>query len=344
MFDLHKELTTFYHEHVRLKDERKRLAGLRDLNLKRLNEGLNKLGEDDDTTYAPPLRHRDQGGYAMHTLNKHPDGDYDLDCAIIFQKDDLPSSALAARKRVEAAFKRTGVRFAQDPEARTNAVTVWYAEGYHIDFAVYREFVNIWGETIIEHAGAEWTQADPSKLTNWFSDQVAALSPSGYGVTVDAGQMRRVVRWLKKFAKSRSHWNLPGGMIISALVQECYQSHYYRDDISLYNTMLAIRNRLVLNQQVRNPIFLDQYLTSKPEYERQVVRLKEKLDAALRELDVLFGANCTRKQALSAWNWIFQHPYWEDLIDAEESAKSSRLSIGTLANAPTFIRDTETYG
>lgn len=204
MFDLHEELTTFYHDYVRLKEERTQLAKRRDLNLRRLNEGLDKLGEAKGKTYAHPIRHRDQGGYAMHTLNKHRDNTYDLDCAIIFRKDDLPSSALEARERIVAAFKQTGVKFARDPEVRTNAVTVWYAEGYHIDFAVYRESVTWWGKTIIEHAGRDWQEADPAQMTAWFSDRVSTLSPSGYGVTVAAGQMRRIVRWLKVFAKSRS--------------------------------------------------------------------------------------------------------------------------------------------
>jgi hypothetical protein len=35
---------------------------------------------------------------------------------------------------------------------------------------------------------------------------------------VDDKQLRRVVRWLKMFSKSRSSWKLPGGLIISALV------------------------------------------------------------------------------------------------------------------------------
>ncbi|MDP9311747.1 MAG: hypothetical protein M3R24_12845 [Chloroflexota bacterium] len=344
MYDMHQELVTFYHNHVRLKEERKRLAGLRDLNLDRLNTGLDKLGEADRHAYAHPIRHRDQGGYAMHTLNTHPEDDYDLDCAIIFRAADLPASALDARKRIAAAFKKTGVRFAREPEARTNAVTVWYAEGYHIDFAVYREATNGWGETVLEHAGAQWQAANPEKMTNWFCGRVDALSPSGYGVSVEPKQMRRIVRWMKKFAKSRPTWNLPGGMILSTLVEERLSPHHQRDDIALYNTMAAIRSRLMNSTSVRNPVFPDQFLTSKPEYTRQVERLADKLDQALMELDVLFTASCTRKQALSAWHWVFKHEYWKNLLVAEENGKSSRLSIGNVANAPTVIHDTKTYG
>ncbi len=345
MFDLHKELTTFYHDHVRLKDERKELAERRDLNLDRLNDGLAKLGEDDGTTYGRPLRHNDQGGYAMHTLNKRRNNDYDLDCAIIFRKDDLPSSPHGSRKRIEAAFNKTGVKFSNPPLARTNAVTVWYAEGYHLDFAVYREYEDVYGNVIIEHAGAEWKAADPVAMARWFNDRVNELSPSkGYGATVAEGQMRRVVRWMKAFTKSRDTWSLPGGMIISKLVEESYQSDLDRDDKALYWTMRAIRDRLAVHQEVQNPIFADQKLTSKVEYRRQVERLKARIDEALTELEVLFASDCTRKQALSAWNWVFQHDYWQNLIASEDKRKIGRLTLGSEANAPTFIRDTGTYG
>ena len=139
MFNLHDKMNEFYKDHVRLDtDERKKLAGYRDINLERLKSGLDKLGEKHDTTYAYYQYDCNQGSYATFTLNQHPDNEYDIDVAIVFKKDDLPSSALKARQRIADAFKQMGRIFSKDPEARTNAVTVWYAEGYHIDFAVYR--------------------------------------------------------------------------------------------------------------------------------------------------------------------------------------------------------------
>lgn len=344
MFDLHSELNTYYNEHVRLKDERKILAGYRDTNLERLNQGLNAMGEEDETTYAHPIDHRNQGSYAMHTLNQHPDKAYDIDVAIIFRAADLPALAGDARKHIEKAFKHTGVAFSQPPEARTNAVTVWYAEGYHIDFAIYRQFVNPVGVTILEHAGADWKVADPEAITTWFNDTVHRFSPSlAAGAAVPDGQMRRIVRWLKAFAKSRSSWKLPGGLIISTLVAECYRPNWSRDDIALYDTMRVIRDRLAISQEVQNPIFPDQQLTSKDEYRNQIVRFKDKLDRALEELAVLSDSACSPSQAMRAWHWVFQYEFWKE-ESAEEASKTSILSIGTVTGAPGLIRDTGTYG
>lgn len=324
MYNLHSKMVTFYHNHVRLPNtKRAELAGHRDTNLERLNAGLDKIGEEDSTSYAHPLRHRDQGSYPMHTLNQRPDNDYDIDVAIIFRKDDLPSSTQAARKRIERAFTTVGGNFAQSPKARTNAVTVWYAEGYHIDFAVYREIEDEYGETVTEHAGAEWKVRDPVEITNWFKQTMREKSPSSTsGATVEADQFRRIVRLLKAFARSREHWNLPGGMIISKLTAECYQADYERDDMALRATMRAIYNRLLGNLEVYDPIHADQKLTYKEAFTKQVERFRDRLGDAIKELAVLDDANCTYAQAMNAWYWVFQHEFW--YVDEDSGSDESK--------------------
>ncbi|WP_198380380.1 nucleotide-binding domain-containing protein [Roseomonas sp. KE2513] len=308
------ELQQFYDQHVRLGAElRKNLAAKRDLNLSRLTLGLADLEKPNFRTT------QNQGGYAMHTLNQdHPNGDtgYDIDVAILFAKADLPESPLAARHRVrDALLKRCGL-FADVPEARTNAVTIWYAEGYHIDFAVYRTWVNQWGQTVIEHASAEWKARDPSAVTSWFEGRVDALSPKpnpglGYYPKVKVGQFRRIVRFVKWYCRSRSGWSLPGGMILSALLADgIYRPNADRDDRALYDTLVALRDRLAFSRKVQNPIDGSD-LTGKLEMQNQVKRLHEYLTRHLPRLDVLFSQrDCTREKARSAWDWIFNHSFW----------------------------------
>ncbi len=323
MYNLHNKMKKYHHDHVRLGQiEQGELAGYRDTNLRRLNAGLDKLSEECGRSYAHPIRHCDQGGYAMSTLNQHPDKDYDLDEGIIFRKDDLPAGALDARNRIAEAMKKGGGNFAKEPEARTNAVTVWYAEGYHIDMAVYRQYSDSVGRAITEHAGTDWTVRNPSEITDWFTERVETLSPSrDRGASVEAGQMRRVVRLLKAFSKSRESWQLPGGLIISALVAECFQPDSHRDDIALYSTMVAIRNRLQGNLEVLNPVDSSQKLTCKPKYTNQVKRFRTRLGEAIDEhLYVLNTHGCTDSQALRAWHWVFQHSFW--LEDVAEERKS----------------------
>ena len=324
MFNLHNTMNEFYREDVRLdSDEKKKLADFRDTNLKRLKSGLDKLGDEDGTTYEYYQYYRNQGSYAMFTLNQHPDNEYDIDIAIVFKKDDLPSSPSEARQRITNAFNKVAGNFAQDPETRPNAVTVWYAEGYHIDFAVYRTYEDN-NTTIIEHAGPEWTERDPMEVTNWFNDAVNSSSPSKEDeATVDDYQMRRIVQFLKAFAKSRSSWNLPGGFIISVLVDECYQLDYDRDDVALYRTMVAIRDRLLNYTSVDNPVRTSESLANEDKYEKQVERFRDKLDSAITKLEPLFDEDCTKDNGMKAWNSVFNHPFWAEAAEEESEIEDN---------------------
>jgi len=325
MFDMHKKLNQFYNDHVCLGKERQTLAEYRDRNLERLRAGLEKLD------YPSSFDYRNQGSYAMHTINQHPKKDYDIDVAIIFSRDDLPSSALDARKRVEEAMREGGGNFSQPPEALTNAVRVYYAEGHHVDLAIYHWYEDQYGDLIHEHAGSDWTLRDPMEITNWFNDIVRECSPSKeQGATVDENQMRRVVRWLKAFSKSREHWDLPGGLIVSVLVAECYGPDFFRDDVCLYDTMVSIRNRLQVNEDIRNPVDSNQTLTDRPVDIGRIRRFRDKLNSAISKLEVLHSPECTEEQAIQAWHWVFQHPFWST-VSVTESIDEYGKRLGEAA-------------
>lgn len=335
MFDFHSEIHGFYSDHVRLKREDRKLLGeYRDTNIERLKAGLSQL------EYPHPAKVRTQGSCAMATVNQHPDNEYDIDVALIFESDDLPASPYDARKRIEEAMQEGGGNFSKPPEARTNAVTVWYQEGHHVDLAIHRIAKDPFGNEIIEHAGVTWSYRDPIAITNWFIDMVETLSPSkDYGATVDRGQLRRIVQLLKMFGKSRtsSSWNLPGGLIISALVSECYQCDYHRDDKALYKTMYAIESRLRSNIEVSNPVDTTQYLTYKDEYRNQVCRFQNKLEKALEWLDPLFENDCDRLTAARAWRDVFKHQYWRDLVTLEEAKQTGEAHRAAIKAGGAYV-------
>ncbi|MCB9778548.1 MAG: hypothetical protein H6742_08310 [Alphaproteobacteria bacterium] len=323
-------MVSFYDDHVRLqKPDRDQLAGYRDLNLGRLNSGLDALEEETGEAHPHYKLYRNQGSYAMLTLNKHADGDYDIDVAVIFRKEDLPEVPADARKRVRDALLKKCTNFSKEPEARTNAVTIWYSQGYHVDFAVYRVSTDFWGEAVIEHAsGDEWKARDPDAVTSWFEKTVSDKNPGseldklfGIEVGVEPEQFRRVVALLKAFCKSRSGWSLPGGMIISALVAETYQRDVDRDDVAFYATLVALRDRLNGSCAVFNPIDSSEELTQKPRRLAQVERLLERLDKAVDDLAILHEADCTEKQARSAWKKVFNHSFWAPV--EEEATKAA---------------------
>lgn len=358
MYDISAELQIFYDIHVRLgNDLRKQLANYRELNITRLKNGLDDLAAGTDRPHPHPCNYMNQGGYAMHTLNQDPNGDndYDIDIALIFKKDDIPEDPLKARQRVRDALCKRCTNFTREPEARTNAVTIWYAEGYHIDFAIYRTYTDNFGIECIEHASTEWKRRDPMEINNWFSERVSTLSPKAQPIfrypQVADGQMRRIVRYLKYFSRSRTSWSLPGGMVVSALVAEpgIYKAHNDRDDIALYHTLVALNNRLKISCQVYNPVDSSQELTGKTEVLNQVTRLQDRLDTAISKLSVLLDeSECTREKAHFAWDWIFNHEFWvkkestkatiraDDLSAVKRYSVTVRCDLAKRENSPTY--------
>jgi len=66
MYDITADLQVFYDEHVRLgKELRDELARYRDLNLSRLNAGLDELADEKGRSRPHPYDYKNQGGYAM---------------------------------------------------------------------------------------------------------------------------------------------------------------------------------------------------------------------------------------------------------------------------------------
>jgi hypothetical protein len=301
VFDCHAVLNDFYEAHVRLGNARRAiLAGHRDANLARLSVGLEALGPIEGADGADFDEDLAQGGYTMHTLNQHPDNDYDIDTGVIFLRENIPNHPGAARARVAEALRKGGGNFKRAPAARTNAVTVWYAEGHHVDLAIYRRT-----GTGLEHAsGDTWNRCDPEAVPAWFQRTNRSKSPQ---TRVD--QFRRIVRWLKAFAKSRKGWNMPGGIIISALAAEAYRAHPSRDDVSLLHTLEALRDRLQVSTYVAHPV--SGTLTGKVKYVERVEFLRDKLDWLLTKLACLRDSDCTEDDARRAWRWMFSHAFWE---------------------------------
>jgi hypothetical protein len=332
VFNLHSELMAFYEAHVRLGKVRSdELATFRDNSLTRLNTGLDKLGEKEKRTYAYPDDFKNQGGYAMKTLNQARGNDYDIDVGLLFYAEDLPSSPKGARERIRDAFKETGGQFKEDPQARKNAVTIWYSTGQHLDFAIYRYVDDGYGNEIIEHAsGDAWIRRDPDSMKKWFDKRVTDRSPkAANGATVKDEQLRRIVRHVKYFARSRAGWRMPGGMILTALVDECYVANAHYDDEALARTLYAIQNRLAANVIVRSPID-GSNLTEAEKRQTEIANFAAELTTLVNGLGVLWREDCTRAQARNAWRQLFNHDYWNAPNDT--TAKSL---LGAASAAPT---------
>ena len=324
MHSAHNDILAYHDKKVTLHEsDRREMQERRDTNRQRLKDGLKN--EEEPT----PSEFRSQGSYVHRTMVQQTNRDYDIDDGVYFWKEDLKGpnggdkSPLDTKKMVRTALHDD--RFNSEPEVRSNCVRVYYEAGYHVDIPVYRKIKtkNDWGEEEVrfEIASTEWKKSDPEGVTNWFNNANQRLSPD----TTNGRQLRRQVRLIKAFARSRESWQpriASGFMISTLIVEECYYAKLDREDEALYYTIVNMRNRLNRNLEIAHPTVKGEFLTSGSTDGRSKFLL-EKLDWAINVMQVLFDSDCTREKALKAWDKVFDTSFFISLYDDElENGKS----------------------
>jgi hypothetical protein len=335
MYDCGKEVLGYHDDKVTLpQKERDEMRQRRDTNRTRVKTGL------ADNNDPKPSEFASQGSYAMKTMTQHSEKDYDIDDGIYFDQDDLKKSdgkamsALEARQMVRDAVDDGS--FKKKPEVRENCVRIYYEAGYHVDIPVYRRVVTkdfLGNETVhYELASTDWKRSDARDVTKWFDDENRRQSPD----VTNGRQLRRITREIKKYARSRSSWKgqIACGFMITKLVTECYKPNVGREDTALYDTMKAIRDRLELNLEVKHPVTPNDTIT-KSANDAKALFLKEKLSDALSWLSVVFESECTRKQALDAWDKVFNATYFSAQLGEEKSYAATAFASSTSSRVVT---------
>lgn len=301
MYDLSLDFKKFYYNEVVLsKEETNKLREKKKLNIKRLNDGLKEYNEENKTEYKV-AETIEQGSVAMYTVTQNQKNDYDIDVAIIFDDTNITEVGHREIKNIIVkALSKKCTNFKTPPEALKNCVRIVYSDNYHIDFAIYRRIKNDDGSYKYEHAGAtKWNPRDPRAINKWFKGEIKKHGE----------KLRQAIRLSKMFCKSREIWQMPGGLIQSVLCDEKIQE-YDRMDEMFYHTMKEIEQRLVLSIEVNNPTNTSLSLLLKQSDRDKMNNLCSRLKDKLSKLDVLFNTDCTKKQAIEAWNEFFNHDYW----------------------------------
>ena len=312
MFDLSKEFDEFYSEYTILPGEiQSDLRNKKKINIERLEAGIAELNDENETNYSIADT-KEQGSIAMSTVVQNDKKDYDIDVAIIFNEDNIgeDTGTTTIKHIVANALKEKCTNFKRAPEALTNCVRIEYADGYHVDFAIYKKR----DDGTYFHAGSSWQERNPMAINNWFSD----------AVKIKGDKLRSVIRLSKMFCKSRSSWQMPGGLIQSVLCNECFVE-YERLDECFYYTMKNILNRLETSIEVSNPTDETKSLLLKQKDRDKMNNWKQRLSDKLNNLDITFKSNCTQKQAFDAWYKVFNHSYWQ--YSENESVENTYANI-----------------
>ena len=322
MFNCAKDVRAYHDQNINLpRAEQDQMRDRRNANRNRLRKGLAKADK------PAPLEFVKQGSYAMKTMIRDPDNDYDIDDGVYFRTEDLVGdrgaemTSLQARRMVRDAVDDGKFKLA--PEVRSNCVRVLYKPGYHVDLPVYRRVVTpgFFGDLIHYElaAGSGWKRSDARDVSKWYENERAS--------SADGQQLRRINRSLKKYARSRQSWRagILSGFGISVLVAERFRNHD-REDCALYNTMIAIRDRLVWDLQVAHPVTPGDYITNGVD-DARARSFRDKLAGAIEALQPLFSADCTRAQALKCWDKVFATTFFSERLEDEKRASMTAPAI-----------------
>lgn len=329
MFDCSKDIIDFHDDKVTLiQVQRTQMRNRRDANRDRL---LCRLKSDSKPI---PCKFIKQGSYAMKTMVQDPDNDYDIDDGVYFTRESLQDEngndmlPINARQIVCDALQDN--RFKRQPEVRHSCVRIYYNEGYHVDMPVYRITTTSYSYERYELAnGDEWIESRAADVEEWFDRENQSKSPD----ESNGRQLRRIVRMLKKFARSRSIWkdNIATGFTITKLVTECYMANIEREDNAFRETMQQIHNRLIINLEVNHPVTSGAKLT-KGTNDTTTALFRDKLGEALEELKMLDNANCTQEQALAAWDQVFNTIFFSARCTEVQKNALASVNTGVLAN------------
>lgn len=333
MYDLSAMFNSFYKTCVVLPQiDQDKLRKQKDLNVRRLKDGLKEYNVEHNMSINV-VEHCVQGSVAMSTVVQNEKNDYDIDVSVVLDNLALSNKgALATRNIVADALRRKTKQFKAEPEVKTSCVRVKYADGYHMDFAVFRRSWDTDGECWrYEHAGSEWTERELKGITDWFKAQNNASD----------GKLRKVVRLSKMFCKSRDSWkNMPSGLLQTVLCEEKLQSSYNRIDELFYYTMKEIVNRVEKDNSVIAPVDNGRNLTPRISDLRKMTNWKNRLKSKLEDLEVLFKEDCSLDDALQAWYGFFNHEYWSN----QQIVDNSRYShVPVQNNTVQSYDDTEQF-
>jgi hypothetical protein len=333
MFDCSNDVVAYHNKEVTLSQvERTAMRDRRNANRNRLETRL------ADSDRPVPDKFIKQGSYAMLTMVHDPDNDYDIDDGVYFAQEVLVDEKgndmepAAVREMVCEALQDG--RFNRQPEVLDACVRVFYNEGYHVDLPVYRISEDD-GEYELA-SGDSWVVSRAADVEDWFNQENQQLSPDE-----DNGrQFRRIVRYLKKYARSRIKWKgkISTGFMITTLAAECYVANRDREDTSLRDTMKRIYFRLLGSLEVNHPVTPNTRLTKGPGDQRCAF-LRDRLKEALDELVVLDRLDCTGNDAAKAWDAVFNTTFFSERYEsslAKATALSSLLQPAVPTSGLTF--------
>lgn len=339
--DYHRQIQAYESEKVNLPESiRKDLYSKRDANQGRLRANLPERIKIKDFI--------SQGSMAIRTTVQEKDFGYDIDDGVRFHADSLKGEWLGfdltpdeVKEMVHDALKDDD-RFANEPEIMDNCVRVFYSEGYHVDIPAYRVHNPDTDDERQELAGKDgWVSSDPKEITVWFEERVQELNKLQDGA---GSQFRRMVRLLKRFARSRGDkWDMPSGLKLTMLCEECFAHSADRDDKAFQATLQKMSERLkkslVVFNRAQSKSTQDKLTRS--DSDANMLELRKRITEALEKLAVIWTAE-DKKSVRDAWDWVFQTDGFFEKFDKDDGDGPD--GVASRAPEAPFIKSPTRFG
>ena len=311
MYNCHKDITEFHDKKINLTSSQiNELKGKRDANRDKLKKGLASNSKPSFDLI------KSQGSYAMRTMVQSPNNDYDIDDGVYFKSSLLAGkSALDTRHMVCDAVQDDKLN--TPPCVRNHCVRIEYNDGSHIDIPAYK--TDDGGENP-ELASTDWVRSDARDVTKWFRDENKSKSPDkdSAGNLANSGQLRRITRLLKAFARSRDSWkgSILSGFGITVLVCECYQPDPDRDDVALYYSVKEICARLHSSLKIDHPVTNGAVISKSDD--ARATKFRDELCEKLNYLNRLLESDCTCEEAMECWKKFFKDSFFDGRCEDEK--------------------------
>jgi Second Messenger Oligonucleotide or Dinucleotide Synthetase domain len=325
MYDSSDLINDFHEQHVRLGlSERQSMRSRREANLARLKSGLEELGKP---AIAETIN---QGGYAMKTMTLPPEADtesfYDIDMGVVFEaKKVLSPKTTKDWVRDAIALKASSLKY--EPESKPKCVRVTYADGYQVDFPVFKREQDGNSFRYFVALGDEWVESSPQRFNQWFESVVSTFSPE----LNPPYQLRKLVRLIKYYFKVRSFaegTKFPAGLVATALAVECYSASPNRLDRAFFDAIKRLSERSEFLG-----VFADGALVSN---DRDILRLRRMAVAAVRSVETMrplfeIGEQQTENDAKKIWRSVFRHSCFDTDASKAMYAPETKATAGALA-------------
>ena len=304
MKNFHSNLGGFHNKEVRLpKDQQEKMYKRSQDIRNRLRGSLKKLNRSMQVEF------RVQGSYAMSTMVCDSKHNYDVDFGVYFLSKQLMDSRnknfTPSKAKYMVCDALNDSNFGLRAKVHNKCVQVKYESDYHVDIPVYRRVQND-GRKCFELASEnDWEPSNAKFVTRWFLDERRDSD--------DLKQILRIVRLIKKFAKSKDEWKKStlSGIGITVLVVECYECCMDRVDIAFYETIKKIYERLNKCYLIKHPTTPNTFIAGHDNKTKENVKFfHDCIKYALLKLEKLEDQSCSRDKGLTIWDSVFNTKYF----------------------------------